>query len=65
MAYDAAEMKVYRIQTGRTANLSIPVSVLATLLAHTDARSVLHHHFGRDVCYAIEKSPKARSAATP
>jgi hypothetical protein len=65
MAYDAEEMKAYRVQTGRTSNLAVPVSVLAALLAQPFARSVLHHHFGRDLCYAIENAPKARRVAAP
>jgi hypothetical protein len=59
MAYDAAEMKAYRIETGRTSSLSVPVFVLAALLIQPDARSVLHHHFGLDVCQAITKARKS------
>lgn len=64
MAYDAAEMKAYRIQNGLTSALTVPIPVLAMLLDDPFARSVLRRHLGPGVCDAIEKSPKARSEAT-
>lgn len=63
MAYDAEDMRLYRIETGRTSSLVVPIHVLAALLAQPEARSILSHHFGPFVCRSIEHSPKARRAA--
>lgn len=57
MAYPAEEMRAWRIRTGRTKNLSIPVGVLSELLAHPDARLVLRKHLGLDLVLAIKKAP--------
>jgi hypothetical protein len=58
MASDSEYMRAYRVETRRTNNLTVPVSVLATLLALSEARTVLHHHFGPDLCDAIRKAGK-------
>jgi hypothetical protein len=63
MGYDREQMRVYRVETGRSSHLTVPISVLATLLAQPDARSILHHHFGPSLCRAIERAPKARREA--
>lgn len=65
MGYDAGQMRAHRVATGQTASLVIPVKVLASLLRTTGSRSILRNHLGPDLCDAIEKSPKARSEATP
>jgi hypothetical protein len=58
MGHDPGYMRAYRVETRRTTSLSVPVPVLATLLALSDARTVLHHHFGSDLCDAIRKAGK-------
>lgn len=63
MALTAEEMKAWRVRTGRTTNLVVPVATLATLLSLPVARSVLHYHLGLDLCRAIEKAPKASGEA--
>ena len=57
MAYPAEEMRAWRIKTGRTKNLTLPISVLAELLAHPDARLVLRRHLGPDLVLAIKNAP--------
>lgn len=63
MAYDAEDMRMWRVETGRTSSLTVPIEVLAKLLKQPDARLVLSQHFGPFLCRAIEHSPKARAAA--
>lgn len=59
MAYPAEEMRAWRIRTGRTKTVALPVGVLSELLAHPDARLVLRKHLGLDLVLAIKNSPKA------
>ncbi len=64
MAYPAEEMRAWRIRTGRTKTLALPVGVLAELLAHPDARLLLRTYLGLDLALAIKNAPQAPSEAT-
>lgn len=64
MAYNAPDMKAWRIQTGRTTNLVVPVSVLRDALDNSSLTwSVLREYLGLDLVKAIKQAPKQEAAS--
>jgi hypothetical protein len=59
VSYDAEDMRIYRVETGRTKSLTVPVSVLAEALGDPLVSPALRRHFGPFLSRAIEKAPKA------
>jgi hypothetical protein len=55
----AVYIREWRVRTGATKGLLIPIETLAEALNSVNAWSVLYQHLGPDMVDAIKKAPKA------
>ena len=62
MSYSAEDMRLYRVETGRTKSLNVPVSVLAEALGDPLLNSALRRYFGPFLSRSIEQAVKKPAA---